>query len=206
MINGMIRTVFAGTWKESERDYSLVLAQTVALSAQYRSLFLQEVSKLLDPALEVQLKAAAERKTAVETKSFRGPLGKIDLLLRSDDFLLVGIENQKAAELQGKRLLRYDEYLQLQCPHPLLVFITPCTNRIVDEKAGNLDRFVLLNYEQLTGWADGCLVDWLRQTAIPLAQSLGTVTPLLGRAIPEDAAPVRGHHFPWHTSDTGLAR
>lgn len=205
MINGMIRIIFAGTWNDSEREYSIVLAQAGALSAQYRSLFLLEVAKLVDPAIGLQLKAAAERKAAAETKTFSGALGRTDLLLRSDDFLLVGIENQKRADLEGKRLLRYDEYLQLQCPHPLLVFLTPSTNKIVDEKAGNLDRFVFLNYEQLAGWADGCLLNWLRQTAIPLEQVLEKVTSFLGQAIPENAVPAPAHSFPWHTSNTRLA-
>jgi hypothetical protein len=206
MTNGMIRIIFAGTWNDSESEYSIVLAQAGALSAQYRSLFLLEVAKLVDPAIGLQLKVAAEQKAGTETKTFSGALGRTDLLLRSDDFLLVGIENRKSADLEGKRLLRYDEYLRLQCPHPLLVFLTPSTNKILDEKAGNLDRFVVLNYEQLAGWADGCLLNWLRQTAIPLEQALGTVTSFLGRAISEEAVTAPGHSFPWPTSNTRFAR
>jgi hypothetical protein len=171
-----VRPIFAGIWRESGSTYSVVLAQTAALSQKYRRLFLSEVAKLVDSSLGEQLEAA-ERKAAEGGRELRVPGNRIiHTFLRSPDFVVVGFEDEKAASLQGKQTLRFDEYLRARNPQPLLAFLSRGLYKPADEQAKKLRRFVPVDDGRLVGWADECLVDWLGNAERQLGQASETLS------------------------------
>jgi len=174
-----VRPVFAGVWRDSEAEYSIILAQTLALSAKYRREFLLAASRLFDGRCGVELIAMAEHKAAFEAEKFLGQIGNIDVLLRSGDFLLAGVEHQIPSDLRKKQHLRYDEYLRLQNAHPLMVLVAPSTCQLSSGDVGELNRFVPVSYGRLVGWSDECLADWLSQTGTALEEAFQAFAPLL---------------------------
>jgi len=156
-----VRPVFAGTWRGSRGAYTVVLAQAAALSLGYRHDFLLKVASLVDPALAVKV-TAEERRAAETGKKLRVPRHRvIHVFLRSPEFLFMGFEDEKAAELQEKQNLRYDEYLRARNPQPFFAYVARGVSESTDEKAKDLRRFVPVDDGRLAGWADECLVDWL---------------------------------------------
>ena len=155
-----VRPVFAGLWQASGRRHSVILAQAASLSLKQRRLFMLEVAKLVDPSLGMDPRSA-ERDAAVRGKEMQVPGGRLHIFLRCRDFVLVGIEDEKAAALQQKSLLRYDEYLRARNPHPLLAFFSRDAHKPTPEQAKQFRRLVPVDEGRFAGWADECLVDWL---------------------------------------------
>jgi hypothetical protein len=146
-------SVFARVWGESEEKYSRVLAQTLELSAGFRSLFLQKVSDIqsLSGIARHQLRVAAECSVTVKPEAHLGEFGRIDLLLNYGA-LNIGIENKKAAELQENQLSRYEECLEsLQLPY-LLLFLAPSTYPRVGNDLKKQDQFAQIDYTQVRDW------------------------------------------------------
>jgi hypothetical protein len=166
-----IRLAFAGAWTgEAQAQYSVVLAQSAALSARWRRSFLVEATGLFDERSRNKLRRMAELKASVQDGQFPSSLGPVYIFLRSADFLLAGIENEAAACLRKKPHLRYDEYLSLRNARPLLMLLAASGLQLDSHKAGRLDRFVPARQGQIVGWADGCLTDWLEQSATSLEE------------------------------------
>jgi hypothetical protein len=170
-----IRPIFAGVWKQSGGEVCIVLAQAPALSGRYRRLFLSEAARLVVPQVGVELRAAAERQAAVGSTRSGGALGSINVFVQFDGGLVVGIEEENPTCLDRQAHLRYEEYLQLRNSDPILMLIMPNTDDVLNEEAAKLDRFVSVNCEQLVGWADGCLVDWLNHTTPKIETVLGNL-------------------------------
>jgi hypothetical protein len=174
-----IRPVFSGSWKRADASYSIVLAQAPSLAAQYRRLFLLGASHLVTSPVSAELKLAAEAAAAVGYTGPAGALGSVTAFVRFDSGIGVGIENRKPHGVDRKGQLRYDEYLRLRNPDPILMLLMPGSSVLVDAEAEKLDRFVPLNCDQLIGWADGCLVDWLNCTVPKIDTLMQTLEPLL---------------------------
>jgi hypothetical protein len=176
-----VRIVFTGVWKEPTCTYSTVLAQVPALSARYRRRFLSEVAKMTAPEVTRELETEAQAEIPLSGKEVRS-LGRVTLFLRAKDFVVVGFENQPTDDLHRKEHLRYDEYLRLRHRHPLLAFFAPGENTLLGMETDQSDRFVHVNEEQLAGWADGCLLDWIHHSTGQIGQVLQAVEHYLGRA------------------------
>ncbi len=147
----MARSVFADVWRESEAAYSGVLAQTLALSATYRSLLLLNLSKESGGTLEAELMAAAKAPSGaitIKTEKYFGSFGRIDIYADFDGLFVLGIENKKTTGLQTNQLTRYGDYLREKAPHYLLVFLAPSTY----DKVPGRDRLVQLSYKTLNEW------------------------------------------------------
>jgi len=166
-----IRLVFVGEWTQSDEVCSVVLAQARALSAQYRRLFLLDAARLLVPSIGAELRQAAGQDACVGYTKRNGVFGEINIFVRFESGLVAGIENAKPAGLERKPQLRYDEYLRLRNSDPILMMLIPHPNVLLNNEAKKLDRFVSLSCEHLSGWADGCLVDWLGH-ATPALESI----------------------------------
>jgi hypothetical protein len=177
----MLRPVFAGVCRKSGHAYSMVLSQAPALSAKYRRQFLLEVAKIVAPGIAAELRAEAEREILLTGKEFDCPLGRINIFLRSRNFVVAGFEDGKVAELQEKDVLRYGEYVRLRNPDPALVFFTPDSNQLIDEEAGKPSRFVPVDGNGLLGYADPFLWDWLRHSNHQLEQVLQVIAPYLAK-------------------------
>lgn len=171
-----IRPVFVGEWRQSDEVCSVVLAQAPALSARYRRLFLLDAAKLVVPSIGAELRDAAERDAAVGRTKRSRVFGEVTVFVRFDGGLVVGIENAKPRELEGKPRLRYSEYLRLRNSNPILMMLVPRANTLSNEEAKTLDRFEAFSCEGLTGWADGCLMDWLGHAAPALESILRDLT------------------------------
>jgi hypothetical protein len=145
---------FGEVWGERESAYSGVLAQTLALSPSYRRLFLLRLAELAGASIRSPLIKAAAREGAVETESFMGDLGRMDLLVCFGEVLALGIENKIFAPLQEDQLVRYQHYLRNQNAHYFLIFIAPSAYKLSEEELRKLERERLLplSYKQLLDW------------------------------------------------------
>ena len=167
-----VRIVFAGEWRQSDEVCSVVLAQVPALSARYRRLFLLDAAKLVVPSIAVELAAAAERDASVGYTAQSGVFGEVNVFVRFDSGLVVGVENATPQGLERKSKLRYHEYLRLRNSDPILMMLIPRANAVSNEMAQKLDRFEAIRCEHLAGWADGCLADWFGHAAPELESIL----------------------------------
>lgn len=170
----VVRPALVGVWKsENAGEYSVLMAQTAALSAQYRRDFLSLARKLFGRDCADQLNAMAECRGIGESGLARGEWGAMYVLERTNDFILLGAENESVIPRHGKPHLRYDEYLRLRNQAPLLILLVRHTRSLEADEAGKLERFVPVIRKQLAGWADVCLLDWLDHAATILEQAAG---------------------------------
>lgn len=167
-----VRPVFVGEWKQSDEVCSVVLAQAQALSARYRRQFLLDTAKLVVPSIGAELRDAAGRDASVGYTAQSGVFGEVTVFVRFDSGLVVGIENVRPRDLEQKSKLRYHEYLRLRNSDPILMMVIPRAIALSNEEAKKLDRFEAISCEHLTGWADGCLADWLGHVAPELESIL----------------------------------
>jgi len=174
-----LRLAFAGLWNEPWGTYSTVFAQAPALSATYRRNFLLEAAKMVNPSIAAELMAEAQSPILLQGKELRSPVGRINLFYRSPRFLIVGFENEQPPELQRKRLLRNDEYLRVRNPYPLLAFFSEGGGALAAIEAQYPRQFVPAVDQRLSGWADGCLIDWLHLQASQLEEVLKIVSTYL---------------------------
>jgi hypothetical protein len=142
------------------------------LSARYRRLFLLDAARLVVPSLGAELRDAARRDASVGYAAQNGMFGEVTVFVRFDSGLVVGIENAKPQDLERKSKLRYHEYLRLRNSDPILMMVIPRANMLLSEEVKKLNRFETLRCEHLTGWVDGCLVDWLGHAAPELESIL----------------------------------
>jgi hypothetical protein len=154
--------LFSRIWGESEPKYSAVLAQTLALSARYRSLLLLGLAEQqqVDPSITDRLRSVAKREAIIETEKNLGEgLDKIDIFVSFDSVLAIGIENKKTAGLGKDQLLRYQDGLCKEGLPNLLVFLSPSSYPLPMEELGRLDRqrFVRLDYGEVIRLAKECL-------------------------------------------------
>jgi len=161
----MIRLVFAGLWTGETAQYSVVLAQSAALSARWRRRFLAEAAGMFEGHSENKLRRTAELNASVQDGRFPSSLGPVHIFLKAADFLLAGIDHQPAAGLRKKPHLRYDEYLNLRNARPLLLLLALGGLQLESRKAERLERLVPAELGHMAGWADACLTDWLEQSA-----------------------------------------
>lgn len=176
VLESSVRCVFSGIWKQHGREYSVILAQSPALSAKYRRQFLSCVAKMAVPSTARELEAEAECRIPLSGKEIRVPFGEVTLFLRGRDFIVVGIEDKTASELEGKEHLRYDEYLRLRNRYPVLAFLSLNEKKLVDQEAQASDTFVPVEEERLAGLADRGLLDWIRHSAGRFDQVLEAVS------------------------------
>jgi hypothetical protein len=175
----VLKPVFAGVCRKGGNAYATVLSQAPALSAKYRRTFLSEAANMVDSPIAAALRAEAEREILLTGQEFHCPYGRINIFLRSKDFVVVGFEDDKVAELREKELLRYDEYLRLRNSDPALAFFCRDGNQLIDTEARKPSRFVSVNGDGLKGYADPYLWDWLRHSANQLEQVLRVIGPYL---------------------------
>jgi hypothetical protein len=176
VLEGSLRCAFSGIWKQHGREYSVVLAQSPALSAKYRRQFLSYMARMAVPATARELEAEAECRIPLSGKEIHVPFGEVTLFLRGRDFIVVGIEDKTAAELEGKEHLRYDEYLRLRNRHPVLAFLSLEEKKLLPREAQPSDTFVSVQEEHLAGLADCGLLDWIHHSTGQFDQVLEAVS------------------------------
>jgi hypothetical protein len=175
-LEGSLRCAFNGIWKQHGQEYSVILVQSPALSAKYRRQFLSYMAKMAVPATARELEAEAECRIPLSGKEIRIPFGEGTLFLRGRDFIVVGIEDKTAAELEGKEHLRYDEYLRLRNRHPVLAFLSLGQKKLLSQNPQASDTFVPVEDEHLAGLADRGLLDWIHHSTSQFDQVLEAVS------------------------------
>jgi PD-(D/E)XK nuclease superfamily len=152
-------SLFRLIWGCKEPTYSRVVAQTIALSDEFRTRFLEMLARRFDERgchqTATNLHAAALCHTEditvyseVAVGDGGAPDGYLDIYIQFPHSFSISIENKKRAGLRPSQLLRYDTRLKNRSDCFVQVFLTPSRYPKPDETPSP-DRFEHINYRDL---------------------------------------------------------
>ena len=108
----------------NEQSYSKAVAQTLALSDEFRKKFLELLLSTANSPGNIKEFIDDDIHSITLEKDF-GTFGRMDVVIETVSGLIIGIENKKWAGLQQNQLSRYAEaFEQIGQPY-FLVFLTP---------------------------------------------------------------------------------
>jgi len=162
---------FSQIWRSAELAYSAVLAQTLALSPQFRGLFINRISADVEnPTSELAWATfTGDVQTRTEERHLdevSGRSGRIDVLLEFAGSSALGIENKTFAVLGEDQLKRYSRWLQQEYKSSVLVFVAPSKFTLNDADKPPCN-FVSVTYRELQVLA----TDYLSEVTNPFERS-----------------------------------
>lgn len=149
---------FCSIWGRKERSYSGIIAQTFALSSEFRNCVLDRLARRFHERgchrMAEQLQTATRSPADGITVCTEKPVedGWLDIYVEFPEFA-VSIENKKQAGLGPRQLLRYDRYLQGMEEPFVQVFLAPSHYRLLTlEEIPPAERFERVDYKDLIHW------------------------------------------------------
>ncbi len=136
----MINDFFSKIWRDEEKKYSSIIAQTLGLSKCFRDFFENSIG----------VKNAGSEITTIETEKDWSDFGQIDVFIKYDNDMVVAIENKKQKGLQPRQLHRYDEALKNESGNYKLVFLTPSNYVVPDNQKPK--GLITLIYKEIIRW------------------------------------------------------
>ena len=138
-----LTSYFTDIWGSKETRYSRLFAQTIILSEPFRG--------FIGKKINVQKHSLSEIIEIVPEKVFDDNNRQIDIYLKTNDGLVIGIENKKWAGLQGKQLIDYDQSLRnISNNNYRLIFLSPSTYYI--KREDEPDGLIKLSYKEVIQW------------------------------------------------------